>query len=141
MCFSKGDEYGVSRGDVMDAAYLHCVEVNPNDSFDFNDDNGRDETRTEMAWSNAAIEIATMRVEHCDEYPEDTPQIREEYSCYDITYGAWEKCYGNGGRGGAIDVGCMRYSVRPFWNTEGDLSEIGWEGDASDYAIVNGEEC
>ena len=67
-CFSKGDEYGVSRNDIMDAAYDFCNEHNPSkdpwDQFDFNDANGRDES-----WfgqdNGVAIEFAAPLLDGC----------------------------------------------------------------------------
>ena len=125
----------------MDAAYVFCNEDNPSDDawdkFDFNDANGRAESWFGME-SGAAIEVAAMLIDGCLVASDEDVQVMRDFTCYDIAFGAWDNCYGNGGRGGAIDVGCVRYSVRPYWDKNGDLSVVDWDANEMDKDIING---
>ena len=140
-CFSKGDEYGVSRTEIMDAAYLFCVVDNPSDdpwdAFDFNEDDGRDVSRFGQD-GGAGIEIAATLIDGCLVASDEDVQIMRDFTCYDIAFGAWDKCYGNGGRGGAIDVGCVRYSVRTYGRKFMDLSIADWDATEMDKDIIDG---
>ena len=42
------------------------------------------------------------------------------YDCFAVTYGAWHQC-DNKGQGGAVEAGCVRFSIRPVKPSAEDL--------------------
>ncbi|KAL8796898.1 MAG: hypothetical protein Q9195_000981 [Heterodermia aff. obscurata] len=48
----------------------------------------------------------------------------EGHDCYAIVYGAWHQC-DNRGQGGAVEAGCIRFSIKPLRPSLLDLN-FGW---------------
>ena len=145
-CFSRDQNYISAPGDIMYAAHDFCASATGNSSF-----NGAAAPvgRLWMTYNTEitpALRIAVYDVDKCS--TGDSKELRwvgqphKDYSCYDLLYGAWNQC-DNGGRGGAVDAGCLRFAVVPFvddWRVNGDgWHEIdNWVGDAVDYDVLDG---
>ena len=74
----------------------------------------RDEIVTKADSTYATFRIGLEDTKECeshniDRYPY-TPVTG--YDCFAITYGAWHQC-DNKGQGGAVEAGCVRFSIRP----------------------------
>ena len=41
------------------------------------------------------------------------PLVKAKELCRSVIWGTWRYCYGNEGQAGSLDVGCLRYELRP----------------------------
>ena len=124
-CFSPGAKHGYNDEDIRDKAHEFCYEDTEQGALDPEDEDGRDTSRWLTSSLTSALEIAVFRVTDCIPEPEEEGEGEgQAYSCEDLVFGAWKQCYGNGGRGGAVDSKCLRYSVRPYWKDLLDLLDL-----------------
>ena len=89
---------------------------------------------------NPSLEFVVDNVKNCsiEGWARWVTQPVEEYSCFDLIFGAWRKC-DNDGRGGAVDAACLRYRVRAYWEEDMHHDGVhGWTINKEDKEILDG---
>ena len=132
-CFSdNADNHGFDDDNIKLAAWTFCKEDTEEGAM-LPEYDGSLGSYFEAS-HDSGIEIALNEVEDC--IPKEKVQ---DYSCGSLVFGAWKQCYGNDGRGGAVDSQCLRFSVRPYWLPDGEFT-LGeeWDGNEMDKDILAG---
>ena len=84
-------------------------------------------TNANGVWKVGIEDVKDCKTGHGDGVVRHMHRPVAEYFCEDVLYGAWRQC-DNKGRGGSVEVGCLKYTFTPMKPTDSDIEEWWTDG-------------
>ena len=127
-----------TKDQALTSAHAFCEELHPNawnvkpgfktvSQLVDSDKLVKEYTNANGVWKVGIEDVEDCKTDHGNGVDRHMQRPVAEYFCEDILYGAWRQC-DNKGRGGSVEVGCLKYSFTPMEPTDSDIKEWWTDG-------------